>query len=169
MREDNIEAFATCAFNHTKEWIAEKSTEDRDRIIKQARKDTPGMIAEFRERKKMIEEEQRRGLEEKEKEVKQKEAKVAAELTELAAKVEGLGGLWKSEDEVEERIASIKSKSRGESVGKVKDALKAQINYRKRILKQPVKNNLDWNFSANNRQFCADELKEKLKAIILQI
>ena len=142
MREDNIEAFATCAFNHTKEWIAEKSPEDRDRIIRQAWKDTPGMIAEFRQRKKVIEE-QRRRLDEQEKELKQKEAKAAAELTELAAKVAGLGGLWRSEEEVEEKIASIKSQSRRESIGKVKDAVKAQINYRRRILKQPVNDAAD--------------------------
>ena len=163
MREDNIEAFVTCA----KEWIAAKSPEDRDRIIRQARKDTPGMIAEFRQRKKVIEE-QRRRLDEQEKELKQKEAKAAAELTELAAKVAGLGGLWRSEEEVEEKIASIKSQSRGESIGKVKDAVKAQINYRRRILKQPVNDAADWRFSVNGRPCLADDLKEKLKAIILQ-
>ena len=84
----------------------------------------------------------------------------------MAAKVEGLGGLWRSEEEVEEKIARIKSQSRGESVGKVKEAVKAQINYRRRILS--VNDAADWRFSVNGRPCLADDLKEKLKAIILQ-
>ena len=133
MREDSIKAFASCSFNHTAEWVANKSPEEKERIIREARKDTPAMIKQFRERKTGIEEEQRQHLEEQQEEVKQNKEKAAAELRELAAKVEGLGGVWKSGEEVDKNIESIKSKGRG-SVGKVKDALKAQISFRSKIL-----------------------------------
>ena len=169
MREDSIEAFASCSFNHTAEWIASKSPEEKEKIIREARKDTPAMIAQFRERKKGIEEEQRQRLEGQQEEVRQKEEKAAAELTELAAKVEELGGVWKSEEEVDTKIESIKSKGRGEAVGKVKDALKAQINFRRRIMKQPVRDAGDWKFSENGRPCLANELQQKLKNIILQL
>ena len=165
MREDSIEAFASCSFNHTAEWVANKSPEEKERIIREARKDTPAMIKQFRERKTGIEEEQRQHLEEQQEEVKQNKEKAAAELRELAAKVEGLGGVWKSGEEVDKNIESIKSKGRG-SVGKVKDALKAQISFRSKILKQPVRNATDWKL--NGRPFPPNELQQNLKNIISQ-
>ena len=168
MREDSIEAFASCAFNHTPEWLESKSPEEKKRIIREARKDTPAMIAQFRERKNGIEEEQRQRLEVQQEENRQKEAKAAAELTELATKVEGLGGVWRSEEEVDMNIASIKSKGRGESVGKIKDALKAQINFRHHILKQPIRDPAIWKFSKKGQQFLANVLQQNLKNIISQ-
>ena len=169
MREDNIEAFTLCAFNHTAEWIASKAPEERDRIIREAKKDTPALISQFKERKKDIEEGQKRRLEEQQEEVRQKEEKAAAEKAKLVARVEEMGGVWQSGEEVDEKIKAIKEGSRGESIGKVREALKTQINYRRQILKQPVKVPGDWKFSVNGRPCLPGELTQNLKNIIAQL
>ena len=101
--------------------------------------------------------------------MRQKEAKTAAEKAKLVEKVEEMGGVWWSGEEVDEKIQAIKAGSRGESIGKVREALKTQISYRRQILKQPVKDAADWNFSVNGRPSLPDELRQNLKNIIAQL
>ena len=105
-------------------------------------------------------------MKKKQEDARRKEQQRIAELAQLIAKVNALGGLWLSEKEVDEGINRAKEGARGAGKGKIMDALKAQISYRKKVYCQKISDKKLWNFSENGRGYTVDEMAVRLKRII---
>ena len=90
------------------------------------------------------------------------------ELMTLVAKVEQLGGLWISPEAVDSALSELQHSGRGQAKGKQVEALKTQLTYRKKMLRQPVVDPKQWTFSENGRQCSVMDLAQKLKTVIAQ-
>ena len=93
-----------------------------------------------------------------------KEREKSKELKSLYTRIENIGGLWKTEEAVDEELAKITSGRRGDQKLKL-DALKTQISFRKKNLRQPFPAKLGA-FSQAGRAFSVAEMTQKLKDII---
>ena len=85
-----------------------------------------------------------------------------AELERLVKSVEALGGLWTTNEAIDSGLQQLTAGRRGDKVKM--DAIKAQINYRKKVLGQnfPAKSG---NFSEAGKSFSLHEMTQRLKAI----
>ena len=101
--------------------------------------------------------------------IQKKESQRVAELVELDNKVHLLGGVWKTVAEVDAGLAAVKQGARGGGKGKMVEALKTQINFRRKVLRQRLDDLKLWNFSENRHVFTVDELSERLKVIIAKL
>ena len=96
------------------------------------------------------------------------EQKRIHELVDLTAKVNALGGIWKSDPEVNAGLAKIRAEGGRGMKGKMTEALKTQFSFRKRVLRQHLSDSKLWSFSEKGRAFDVDELSRKLKLIIAE-
>ena len=65
-------------------------------------------------------------------------------------------------------LAKVKESARGEGKGKLLEALKRQINFRRKVLRQPILDQKDWSFSEGQKQCDVAALTAKLLKIISQ-
>ena len=86
----------------------------------------------------------------------------------LTNKVSELGGVWSTEAQVDEGLKKVKEGGRGGAKGKMTDALKTQLSFRRKVWGQKLTDQKQWNLSENGRAFTVDELAMKLKSIILE-
>ena len=86
----------------------------------------------------------------------------------MMARIEDLGGLWRTEEEVREGLAKVKEAGRGEGKGRMLDALKCQIRFRKNVLQQVVRDQKDWTFTECSKALDVPSLVTKLVKIINQ-
>ena len=100
--------------------------------------------------------------------MKAREAKAPKDRFELIGKIDKMGGLWKTQEEMKRGLEQVKESARGEGKGKQLESIKCQINYRRRILEQPVNDPKDWTFSENERQLNVESLSIKLAKLIGQ-
>ena len=164
-----IEGRLLWTMNKTYEWLLSLNPEKREEVIEDARKQTPAIRAQFREREKKMMELRAARLQERVQEAKEKEEREVRQKFELVQKVEALGGMWKSADEVDAGLMKVKeSVVRGEGKGKQLEALKCQITFRKKILQQPVIDAKDWTQSADKKALDIQSLSDKLKILINQ-
>ena len=70
---------------------------------------------------------------------------------------------------METGLAKVKDLGRGEGKGRMLEALKRQINFRKKVLRQPILDAKDWAFSEGHKPCDVSTLKAKLVKIINQI
>ena len=87
---------------------------------------------------------------------------------ELITKVDAMGGLWRSEEDMKQGLIKVKAGARGEGKGKQLECIKQQMAYRRRILEQPVADPKDWMLSQNGLQLDVAELSLKLAKLIGQ-
>nr|XP_054765133.1 uncharacterized protein LOC129271907 [Lytechinus pictus] len=158
------EAMIMFALNKTGQWINMKEESDRQRLIKEARKDARKMKKVYQERREAIVQKRNDLLKEKlRKEEERKEKQVREK--ELMTQDIIFYGLWQSRDQVEQSMLSIKSKSER------LDALKAQLRFRQHILSQEASPVL-YRFSestaetSKRRNLTCEELKENLISLI---
>ena len=98
---------------------------------------------------------------------KQQKAQQAVEEKEaLTEKVTTLGGVWSNEAQVDEGLEKVKAGGRGGAKGKMTDALKTQMSFRRKVWGQKLADPKLWNVSENGRAFTVDELAGRLKRII---
>ena len=90
------------------------------------------------------------------------------ERAQLIDRVEGLGGLWKTEEQVREGLARVKQSGRGEGKGRQLEALKNQINFRRKVLQQQVHDQKAWTFSENSKPLSVESLTTKLYNLLSQ-
>ena len=65
-------------------------------------------------------------------------------------------------------LDKVKESAKGEGKGKQLESIKCQINYRRRIVEQPVNDPKNWTFSENGRQLNVESLSIKLARLIGQ-
>ena len=158
------ETFTLYSTNNTAAYLAAKTDEERRLIVAQARKDVPGIRKLYKERQADIQRVRRENLEAERKEKARKEQQRAAELERLVKAVELLGGQWRSEEAVEAGLERLTTGKRGENKVKL-DAIKTQINFRKKVLNQNIPA-MYGSFSQAGKQFSLQEMTERLKAIV---
>ena len=158
------ETFTLYSTNNTAAYLAAKSEEDRRAIVARARKDVPGIRKLYKERQAEIQRVRRENLQAERKEKERKEQERSAELERLVKAVELLGGQWRSEEAVAAGLARLTTGKRGENKIKL-DAIKTQINFRKKVLNQNIPAQYG-TFSQAGKQFSLAEMTERLKAIV---
>ena len=158
-----IEACAMWAFNKTGDWIAAKGEDERDEIISRARKDVKSIREKYKERLETIVQTRRENLERERAVKEQQQRRKAAEVTTLCVKVQSLGGLWESDDDIKEGLKKL-----GNSDKVILDAIKSQMQYRRKVLEQKLPDAKMWNFSATNVSFSREQMIERLKVVIRQ-
>ena len=70
---------------------------------------------------------------------------------------------------MEEGLALIGQSARGAGKGKLMDAIKTQMAFRRKVLHQAVHDTKDWVYSQNGSMHDVTELSTKLKTIITQV
>ena len=104
-------------------------------------------------------------MEQKKNEAMKKERQRLAEIDSLTDKVKALGGLWKTGAQVDEELGKVKKGSRG-GKGKLIEAIKVQLSYRRKVYRQQLSDAKLWSFSENGHIFTHEELTSRLKIII---
>ena len=106
----------------------------------------------------------RDNLEKERQDKARKEEERSKELEILYMRTQELGGLWKTPEEADDRLRKLSLGRRGGQKLKL-EALKTQINFRKKNLRQPFPAKLGA-FSQGGKAFSVEELTQKLKEII---
>ena len=163
-----IEAKVMFTMNKTSEWLASLNPSKRNTVIEEAKRRTSELKARFREREKEINDLRAKRLEEKREKVRAKAAKTMSDRRALIAKVNAMGGLWETEEELKRGVEKAKSGGRGQGKTRVIAAIKSQMAYRRQILEQPVIDKTDWSYSEGSVACDVPTLAAKLTKIILQ-
>ena len=126
-----LESYVMFIHNGISEWLAAKNGIERKSIISDARKNVAKARKMFREREKKIQEEQRAIVQKKLMDEQIRKEKQLLKLEKFTNDIIHWG-LWQSNSRVDEMLNSISS---------VKEkvlALRAQLNFRKYVLKQEI-------------------------------
>ena len=157
------EAYVAFSINKTGQWLKEMSEEDSNAIVAAARKEVANIRRQFKQRQTIIKEKR------KEKLLEQRRVKEAADARKVQKQEEITNsvifyGLWQSEEQVDNMVLALPTKSE-----KVK-ALKAQLRFRKEIFQQMPADSSIYKFSKKQHgktvQLSVEELKENVKALV---
>ena len=163
-----LEAKLCYAANNVRQYIRNLDPASRRTLILDSRAETPAVRARFKERQSALKQAAADALQQKKVKAQEDEQKRIYELVDLTAKVNGIGGLWKSADQVDAGLAKVKQEARGGAKGKLLDALKVQLAFRKKVLKQPLTDAKLWSYSEKGRNFDIEELSSRLKLVIAE-
>jgi cyanate lyase len=157
------EAYIAFAINKTGKWLKEKTDEKIHELLASARKEVADIRRKFKYRQTVITERRREKLEETR---QQKEAEAARKLQKQEEITNEIifYGLWQSTDQVDRVLDTIETNKE-----KLK-ALKAQLRFRKEILKQHPDNPAIYRFSKKNNgktvALSVEEMSENVKALV---
>jgi hypothetical protein len=161
------EAFTLFAMNKTGQWLQAMDEVERNKVIRQAQKDTKELKNKYKERQEEIRRHRRESLEKERQERERKQRERAVEISALCVKLEALGGLWDSDGDVGEGLKKLKLGERSDDKRKL-DAIKVQLQYRRKVLQQKVTDAKLWCFSEGKLNFTVTQMTEKLKIVIRQ-
>jgi len=147
--------------NRTMDWLNSQNEEEKQELIKKASKSVKRIRQNYKRRLSEIEERRRVAVQEQ---IRKKEA---ARLEKLRLQEEYTKdiinhGLWQSENEVDNMLLSYQKSSE-----KTK-ALKAQLRFRKNVLRQIPNDRSVFNFSKKGKDFNVEQLTANLKALVSQ-
>ena len=150
--------------NRTFDWLEKQPEEFQQNAIDRVRKKIPGMIARYRRRRAVILENTVDNLEKlkMQKEVNQQKALIEKE--NLSFQFKHHGGIWKTVNEVDEKIRGIKQENEKET------AVKIQLSYRKQVLGQKVPRKLlqtGTTVEGMYTKFSLKQLIKNLKEVII--
>ena len=152
------EAFLMYSYNKTGQWLAEIPEEERSKLIESARKATPQFKKMFKERKTSIEEKRREALKKKAEEIRRKRQKLVEEKEKMSSKVVYYG-LWQTQIEVEQKLSEFTVKEQVE-------ALKSQLNFRKKVLHQDIGDKTVFAFSVKSKKHGVEQLKSNVLRLV---
>ena len=150
-----LESLLLYSHNKTATWLENKTIEEKKRLLHAARTLTSVHRANFRKRREDIELKRKEMLLQKERERARKKEKEIKEKEELTKKISSVG-LWSTKDEVLAGLEKIATKTAK------KDALKLQINFRKKVLCQTSDDQTVFQFSHNRKVFLDYQLMKNL-------
>ena len=153
-----LEAVLLYSHNKTASWLDSKPPEERERLIEAARSMTSHHRKVFRKRREDIESKRLNTIEEREREMKKKKAKELKTKEDLTLQIQKFG-LWTSYEDMEHGLSQISSKK--EKV----DALKLQINFRRKVLGQVHADKSIFQFSHNRKPLSTEELSQNLSLL----
>lgn len=122
----SLEAYVMCTCNKTKEWLEGKHETERERLVKMAMRNVRTIRGNFKLRKDEIRRKHRTttGKDQTRKGEREKASAAFRRLYIIHY------GLWQSETDVDTLLRNI------DGIKEKKDAVKAQLNFRKYVLKQ---------------------------------
>lgn len=163
------EAYIMFTSNKTKQWLDAKSEEEKKYLVEDAMKVVPNTREAFKEKREEIKRKQREALNEKMKKEEEKEAKRIERLEKKTDKIIFFG-LWQTREDVDRALASI------QSVTEKKEALKAQLNFRRYVLlqkppKEGFENVFNFSFKENGKikQCNIEQLAAKRNWLVMLI
>ena len=157
------EAFVMFSSNKTHIWLESRTNQEKDQLINEAVRGVSKMREEFKKRTEIIKANQKRKIEESILQAEAIEAKRLERLEGYSQKIIYYG-LWQSESEVDRVLNEIKTKT--EKI----QALKAQLNFRKYVLKQNPKDQSCYSLSTDDngvkRKLTIDEIKTNVVKLV---
>ena len=150
-----LESLLLYSHNQTSDWLQCKSTEEREKLLRAARVLSPRQKSRFLLRREEIKLRRQDAVHKKEEEHARKEARELQLKETLTKKVQAIG-LWTSEKDVENGLKKIKS------LKMKREALKLQINFRRKVLQQTCADKTVFFFSHNGKQHSCPMLASNL-------
>ena len=157
----SLEAMILFSNNRTASWLSEKSADEIETLLQQARTSAPKFKRLYRDRREQIAKDRAQILRAKEQALQAARDKAIKEKERLSHEIMQYG-LWQTAEDISSGLSKQKSKAL-----KVK-ALKAQLNFRKRVLEQTHENKEIFYTSKNRKQLSVDELVDNLKKLLTQ-
>lgn len=158
------EALILYSFNKTSNWLNGLSETERDTVLKDSMEQRRVLYEKFSERKKEIQQIQKKKIEEKERILKEKEQRALERKEKLTSEI-CYYRLWQSLEDIDKFLSEISTEK------EKKTALKAQLNFRKKVLKQhsPEKDIylFSYELDGKTKQCSAQQLAGKLKTLVL--
>lgn len=158
------EALILYSFNKTSNWLNGLSETERDTVLKDSMEQRRVLYEKFSERKKEIQQTKKKKYEEKERIIKEKE-QCALERKEKLTSDICYYRLWQSLEDIDKFLSEISTEK------EKKTALKAKLNFRKKVLKQHSPEKDIYLFSyvldGKTKQCSAQQLAGKLKTLVL--
>ena len=146
-----LESLILFSHNQTSKWLYSKSHDEREKLLKSARALSPLQKSKFLKRREEIRVKRQEAVKSKEKEYLRKKEKELRVKETLTKKIQ-LVGLWTTRKEAEaglQRLKSTKAKC---------DALKVQLNFRKKVLQQCHDDKSVFIFSHNKKPHSHSQL-----------
>lgn len=155
------ESLVLFSYNKTWEWFSKQTEEERSKLLLLARKLAPDIRSKFGLRKKEILDRKCETLEAQRLDRQRKEQKRLGKALKLSQQVTGLG-LWQSGEDIGEGLRRLPTES--EKV----EALRAQISFRKEVLRQsaPAGDRRVFIFSEKGKKFASEALIKNLTSLI---
>ena len=155
----SLEAMVMFSNNKTAKWIKTKSVQEREEMFKQAREKGQKFRKVFKERRLAMFEEKARLMRAKQATAAKKRVKERKERENLTQEIISMG-LWQTVYQIEVGLMKLKSKT-----SKL-NALKTQLNFRKKILQQTHPSKTIFQFSHKGHQYTVDEMKQNLSELL---
>lgn len=159
------ESFIMFANNKTLSWLQEKEQSVQTTLVRQAIKDGAKLREKFKDRVDIIRQNQRKALDDRRRQVEEQQQRRIEKLENFTNQII-FYGLWQSENQVDAALIEI------QACTEKKAALKAQMNFRKQVLKQKLDKDQEgiYRFSkkVNGKtvQCTVEELTEKVKCLV---
>ena len=159
------EAYLTFAQNKTLQWLQQKTAVEQQLLLKSARQGVVSIREKFKSRQQNIREARQAKLRE---EKLAQEMKLAKSLRDRELETNDViyWGLWQTVEQIDDSLKNIKSDS--EKI----EGLKAQLRFRKNVLKQEYSDKSVYNFSVKSdtsskrENLKWEELRNNLKKLV---
>ena len=156
----SLEAHILFSNNKTSEWLHNKSKEELKKLMETARKVCPEHKRKFKERLADIAANRLEMQKQRERDKQVAEQRILQEKERITTEIVD-HGLWLTTADVDDGLASLKSET------KKREALKAQIRFRKTVLQQSSEDKAIFKFSKKGRgQFNSSELRDNLVKLL---
>jgi E1A/CREB-binding protein len=154
-----LEAMVLFSNNKTAKWLQSKTKAEVAELMQKAREVAPEYKRLYTERKKKLQEDRIQLLKTKQKALQKSQENSLRQKEHLTQDIVQCG-LWQSPDEIFHGLAKHKTK-----IAKVK-ALKAQINFRRKVLEQTHSDKDLFVFSKNRKPLSIEELISNLQKLL---
>ena len=155
----SLEAMVLFSNNKTAHWLNSKSQDEVKELLQKARSAAPEFKRLYKSRRKQMQEERMKLLEAKRRALQAAKEKSLRQKEQLTQEIVRCG-LWQTHRDIVTALSKEKSKS-----AKLK-ALKAQLNFRKKVLEQRHPDKDVFAFSSKGKQLSVDELVSNLKKLL---
>ena len=145
--------------NDTRGWREQLDPDKRAKLMELAWKSKEDQWKQHKQRQLEIRRVREEKMESELQAKKKKEMKVRVEKEQLCEKVENYGGLWKTGEEIEEKLSGLEESKR-------MPALKTQIQFRKKVLGATHPNKKVFQMSSGGKLFTLQEVTKNLKDIL---
>ncbi|MES9880650.1 MAG: hypothetical protein ABW185_07190 [Sedimenticola sp.] len=145
--------------NKTSHWLNSLSSDAKEEILNDARVSAPQLLSAFRAKQTSLYEKKLLLLRKRQEQKVQKEGKLYSQNVKLTKKLNNIGGLWLSEEDINVRKESL-------TKGEYKDAIISQLQFRKKVLhsKGPKEK---FQQVCKGKTYSIEELEENLRHILV--
>lgn len=154
-----LESLLLFSHNQTSKWLDSKPGEEKEKLFKAARTLSPVLKSRFKKRREEINTKRREAVKKKEEDYIRKKEKEIRLKESLTKKIQAFG-LWTNASEIEDGLQQLKT------VKAKCEALKLQLNFRKKVLEQSHSDNTVFFFSHSGKQHSIAQLTTNLLRLL---